>query len=640
MANYYTYGQMPTAFGEEDFWLNQISSPLASAVAEPPQPAAPGNIMNTAEAYKAYTQGRPIGPFAAISQGSTPGLAGQGLEAGTPEQTLSSLLKANKFSEAFQFAEQNNLQTLLTDPTKLKDLREPFTKEEAKQFVDQLPSNFIENAFKDRSGMSSDKFKELFEVDPKGAEERGLTAWAQPGEGGIYQAGETGYPSLDRVLKNKPSEKPGDFDVLKALAVGAAVFGVGSIFAGLAGAAGAGTAASAGAAGGAGGAGATGGLGAATGATATGFTPGLAGAQIAASGLTSGTTAAGLGSSIFPTVLITTPKAGLGSVVAPATVGTGAVASQLAGSTSAPSAATGQPTLEPPLDQVTVTTGAPIGAGEIVAPVLGGAAAESALTEAQQMREPNYQEGPVEEVVVEGTKPKLPLEEILTGVGAVELADLSNVIDVAKEVPEPQDVRTPLQKLQTFADKVGGWQNAFRILGGLGSLAGGQPKTPTATAPSASSQGFGGALPKYEFSRKQLQPDIDYYRYGLGPEARFFEDSMKQIEPAPAPAPATGIVNPEDEPVFAQGGLAQGGRYMKGAGSGRDDKIPALLSDGEYVIDAETLALLGDGSTKEGAKRMDEFRAKVRKHKGRALSRGQISPDAKSPSKYMGGGLT
>ena len=115
---------------------------------------------------------------------------------------------------------------------------------------------------------------------------------------------------------------------------------------------------------------------------------------------------------------------------------------------------------------------------------------------------------------------------------------------------------------------------------------------------------------------------------------------MKQVEPAPAPAPATGIVNPEDEPVFAQGGLAQGGRYMKGAGSGRDDKIPALLSDGEYVIDAETLALLGDGSTKEGAKRMDEFRAKVRKHKGRALSRGQISPDAKSPSKYMGGGLT
>jgi hypothetical protein len=79
---------------------------------------------------------------------------------------------------------------------------------------------------------------------------------------------------------------------------------------------------------------------------------------------------------------------------------------------------------------------------------------------------------------------------------------------------------------------------------------------------------------------------------------------------------------------------------VDGPGSGRDDKIPALLSDGEYVIDAETLALLGDGSPKEGAKRMDKFRANIRKHKGNALSRGRISPNAKAPSKYMGGGLT
>lgn len=89
---------------------------------------------------------------------------------------------------------------------------------------------------------------------------------------------------------------------------------------------------------------------------------------------------------------------------------------------------------------------------------------------------------------------------------------------------------------------------------------------------------------------------------------------------------------------YAKGG-SKSSRYVDGPGSGRDDKIPALLSDGEYVIDAETLALLGDGSTKEGARRMDKFRANIRRHKGRALSRGQISPDAKTPEKYMGGGL-
>jgi hypothetical protein len=90
---------------------------------------------------------------------------------------------------------------------------------------------------------------------------------------------------------------------------------------------------------------------------------------------------------------------------------------------------------------------------------------------------------------------------------------------------------------------------------------------------------------------------------------------------------------------YAKGGSNES-RYVAGPGSGREDKIPALLSDGEYVIDAETLALLGDGSTKEGARRMDKFRANIRQHKGRALSRGRISPNAKSPDKYMGGGLT
>ena len=155
---------------------------------------------------------------------------------------------------------------------------------------------------------------------------------------------------------------------------------------------------------------------------------------------------------------------------------------------------------------------------------------------------------------------------------------------------------------------------------------------------------MGGALPKYTLTRKQVSPAIDYYTYGTRPEAQFFEqglqlESPKQPELPPARPPG-------DEPVMAQGGLmgyAKGGskksRYFDGPGSGRDDKIPALLSDGEYVIDAETLALLGDGSTKEGARRMDKFRANIRQHKGRALSRGQISPDAKSPHEYMGGGL-
>lgn len=86
--------------------------------------------------------------------------------------------------------------------------------------------------------------------------------------------------------------------------------------------------------------------------------------------------------------------------------------------------------------------------------------------------------------------------------------------------------------------------------------------------------------------------------------------------------------------------MAAGGplaRLAMGGGSGRDDTIAARLSDGEYVIDAETVALLGDGSTQEGARRLDMMRRNLRKQKGKALARGKISPNAKSPLNYLKG---
>lgn len=89
-------------------------------------------------------------------------------------------------------------------------------------------------------------------------------------------------------------------------------------------------------------------------------------------------------------------------------------------------------------------------------------------------------------------------------------------------------------------------------------------------------------------------------------------------------------------------GFAYGGDVdsfaVKGPGTGRSDEIPAMLSDGEYVIDAETVALLGDGSSKAGAKKLDDLRVKIRKHKGKKLAKGKFSHDAKPADKYMAGG--
>ena len=94
----------------------------------------------------------------------------------------------------------------------------------------------------------------------------------------------------------------------------------------------------------------------------------------------------------------------------------------------------------------------------------------------------------------------------------------------------------------------------------------------------------------------------------------------------------------ESPPGKARGGALSSVAYLaRGAGTGRSDEIDARLSDGEYVMDAETVALIGDGSTKAGAAKLDSMRQELRKHKGRALARGKFSPNAKSPLAYLKG---
>ena len=88
----------------------------------------------------------------------------------------------------------------------------------------------------------------------------------------------------------------------------------------------------------------------------------------------------------------------------------------------------------------------------------------------------------------------------------------------------------------------------------------------------------------------------------------------------------------------AMGGLSQVHSMRIGGGAdGRSDDVNAVLSDGEYVMDAETVAMLGNGSSKAGAAKLDQMRSNLRKQKGQALARGKISPNAKSPLSYLKG---
>ena len=53
------------------------------------------------------------------------------------------------------------------------------------------------------------------------------------------------------------------------------------------------------------------------------------------------------------------------------------------------------------------------------------------------------------------------------------------------------------------------------------------------------------------------------------------------------------------------------GYYACGKGTGQSDDIPAMLHDGDYVMDAETVSALGDGSSKAGNHVLDGFRKQV-----------------------------
>lgn len=88
----------------------------------------------------------------------------------------------------------------------------------------------------------------------------------------------------------------------------------------------------------------------------------------------------------------------------------------------------------------------------------------------------------------------------------------------------------------------------------------------------------------------------------------------------------------------AMGGLSQVHSMKIGGGAdGRSDDVNAVLSDGEYVMDAESVAMLGNGSSKAGAAKLDQMRSKLRQHKGKNLASGKISPNAKSPLSYLRG---
>jgi hypothetical protein len=100
-------------------------------------------------------------------------------------------------------------------------------------------------------------------------------------------------------------------------------------------------------------------------------------------------------------------------------------------------------------------------------------------------------------------------------------------------------------------------------------------------------------------------------------------------------------------PTAASGGLASlgsysdGGRLLKGPGDGMSDNIPAKigkhqparLADGEFVVPADVVSHLGNGSTDAGAKRLYSMMDKIRTARTGQKKQGkQINPNKYLPA--------
>ncbi|MCX7322506.1 MAG: hypothetical protein NT113_24570, partial [Hyphomicrobiales bacterium] len=97
-----------------------------------------------------------------------------------------------------------------------------------------------------------------------------------------------------------------------------------------------------------------------------------------------------------------------------------------------------------------------------------------------------------------------------------------------------------------------------------------------------------------------------------------------------------GLPHVSDVPIVDGRMDFRNGSAVHGDGDGQSDDIPAMLADGEYVIDAETVAQIGNGSTKAGAQALDKFRESIRAHK-RSAPLNKIPPKTKALTSYLKG---
>ena len=108
-----------------------------------------------------------------------------------------------------------------------------------------------------------------------------------------------------------------------------------------------------------------------------------------------------------------------------------------------------------------------------------------------------------------------------------------------------------------------------------------------------------------------LTPEAYQQIYGRGNAIEKMQKALKEGE----------MVNMASGGISSLGGYSDGGRMLKGPGDGMSDSIPgvignrqpARLADGEFVVPADVVSHLGNGSTDAGARKLYSMMDKIRK---------------------------
>ena len=248
-------------------------------------------------------------------------------------------------------------------------------------------------------------------------------------------------------------------------------------------------------------------------------------------------------------------------------------------------------------EEETVVTASRLPPSVITAPAI----APLVLQPLTQQPMPDLQPAVKEEPIIEVRGERIPAS--VADLAATAIPFLPLLPLVAQPVPQIDKPGPSVSDAIKIADLAATGIGAVAdAVGGEGGGAGG-----------VLDRGTGYIVPRYTRTRSKLGDDPFSYGQRSG-ELLFFDEGAE-------PAMAEGGEVDDDMVshliAYRKGGGHAGPGPVKGIGSGQEDKIPAWLSDGEYVWSAQDVADLGDGSTDEGVRRLDRMRQMVRRGAGR-----------------------